>query len=189
VPLGAQRQRRQGRDRAEHLRGLCRWRLGAQTPVEHAHVLLYCAADRGATIRGTLPRGTGLLHNELYVRRLICNVQRYVKDPRSGKRRARVNPQHDLVGRFGIYSLHVAFLAELALWGGYWTADFARVGALGIACALFLILFVGLAFKPRARRRNASAASVGGYRSLVRVVYKRYRSSRAVAACSSRSGD
>ena len=36
------------------------------------------------TIRGHALRGTGLLHNELYVGRLVWNRQRYIKDPASG---------------------------------------------------------------------------------------------------------
>ncbi|HKF60731.1 MAG TPA: recombinase family protein, partial [Dongiaceae bacterium] len=44
------------------------------------------------TIRGHTLRGTGILHNELYVGRLIWNRQRYVKDPQTGKRLARLNP-------------------------------------------------------------------------------------------------
>src|SRR5262249_25677495 len=44
------------------------------------------------TIRGHALRGTGILRNELYVGRLVWNRQRYVKDPRTGKRLARLNP-------------------------------------------------------------------------------------------------
>ena len=44
------------------------------------------------TIRGHALRGTGILHNELYIGRLVWNRQRYVKDPHSGKRLARLNP-------------------------------------------------------------------------------------------------
>jgi site-specific DNA recombinase len=45
------------------------------------------------TIRGHALRRTGLLHNELYIGKLIWNKQRYVKDPTSGKRLARLNPE------------------------------------------------------------------------------------------------
>jgi hypothetical protein len=45
------------------------------------------------TIRGHVLRGTGLLHNELYVGRLVWNRQRYVKDPKTGRRVARLNPK------------------------------------------------------------------------------------------------
>ena len=44
------------------------------------------------TIRGHTLRGTGILHNELYIGRLVWNRQRYVKDPQTGKRLARLNP-------------------------------------------------------------------------------------------------
>ncbi len=44
------------------------------------------------TIRGHATRGTGVLHNELYIGRLVWNRQRYIKDPESGKRLARPNP-------------------------------------------------------------------------------------------------
>ena len=44
------------------------------------------------TIRGHTLRGTGILHNELYVGRLVWNRQRYVKDPQTGRRLARLNP-------------------------------------------------------------------------------------------------
>jgi site-specific DNA recombinase len=45
------------------------------------------------TIRGHAVRRTGLLHNELYVGNLVWNKQHYVKDPTSGKRLARLNPE------------------------------------------------------------------------------------------------
>ncbi len=45
-----------------------------------------------STIHGNLKRGTGILHNELYVGRLVWNRQRYLKDPDTGKRVARPNP-------------------------------------------------------------------------------------------------
>ena len=44
-------------------------------------------------IRGHRIRGTGLLNNELYVGQLIWNRLRYVKDPATGKRVSRLNPQ------------------------------------------------------------------------------------------------
>ena len=43
------------------------------------------------TIRGQVDRGTGLLNNPLYVGRLEWNRTSYVKDPRTGRRTARVN--------------------------------------------------------------------------------------------------
>ncbi|WP_339853702.1 recombinase family protein [Roseovarius nubinhibens] len=47
-----------------------------------------------STIYGNWRRGTGILNNELYVGRLIWNRQRYIKDPNTGKRQARMNPQN-----------------------------------------------------------------------------------------------
>ncbi len=52
---------------------------------------------RDTTIRGHRGRGTGLLNNELYIGRLVWNRQRYVKDPETGKRLARPNPQEEWV--------------------------------------------------------------------------------------------
>ncbi len=50
-------------------------------------------AWRDTTIRGHALRGTGILRNELYVGRLIWNRLRYVRDPNSGKRISRLNPE------------------------------------------------------------------------------------------------
>src|SRR5262249_3245736 len=47
------------------------------------------------TIRGHALRGTGILHNELYIGRLVWNRQRYVKDPHTGKRLGRLNPSSE----------------------------------------------------------------------------------------------
>ena len=48
---------------------------------------------RDTAIRGHRIRGTGLLNNELYVGRLVWNRLRYVKDPATGKRVSRLNPE------------------------------------------------------------------------------------------------
>ena len=45
-----------------------------------------------STIYGNWRRGTGLLNNELYTGKLVWNRQRYVKDPQTGRRLARLNP-------------------------------------------------------------------------------------------------
>src|SRR5687768_9053702 len=50
------------------------------------------AAWSPSTIHGHAGRGTGLLNNELYIGHLIWNRQRFVKDPDTGKRVARMNP-------------------------------------------------------------------------------------------------
>ena len=45
-----------------------------------------------STIHGNRQRGTGILNNELYIGRLVWNRLRYVKDPKTGKRVSRLNP-------------------------------------------------------------------------------------------------
>lgn len=52
-----------------------------------------------STINGNSKRGTGLLNNELYVGRLIWNRLRYVKDPTTGKRRSKPNPEDAFVSK------------------------------------------------------------------------------------------
>jgi len=49
------------------------------------------------SIRGHALRRTGILHNDLYNGRLVWNKQRYVKDPSTGKRLARINPQSEWI--------------------------------------------------------------------------------------------
>lgn len=51
----------------------------------------------GSTINGNRERGTGILNNELYIGRQIWNRLRYVKDPETGKRVSRLNPESDWV--------------------------------------------------------------------------------------------
>lgn len=50
-----------------------------------------------STIYGNWRRGTGILNNELYVGKLIWNRQRFIKDPATGKRQARLNPESEWV--------------------------------------------------------------------------------------------
>ena len=45
------------------------------------------------TVRGQRERGTGILNNEVYAVRIAWNRCSYVKDPRTGKRLARINPE------------------------------------------------------------------------------------------------
>lgn len=49
------------------------------------------------TIRGHRSRRTGIIHNELYVGQLVWNRQRYIKNPATGKRVARINPESEWV--------------------------------------------------------------------------------------------
>ncbi|ARC36771.1 recombinase family protein [Paracoccus yeei] len=50
-----------------------------------------------STIHGNRERGTGILNNELYVGRLVWNRLRYVKDPDTGRRVSRLNPESEWV--------------------------------------------------------------------------------------------
>ncbi|MFO1147568.1 MAG: recombinase family protein [Alsobacter sp.] len=52
-----------------------------------------------STIYGNWRRGTGLLNNELYAGVLVWNRQRFVKDPVTGKRQAKMNPPEQWVRR------------------------------------------------------------------------------------------
>jgi site-specific DNA recombinase len=49
------------------------------------------------TIRGHALRGTGLLRNELYIGKLVWNRLRYRKDPDTGRRLSRLNPQSEWI--------------------------------------------------------------------------------------------
>lgn len=50
-----------------------------------------------STIYGNPKRGTGILHNELYIGRLVWNKLRYLKDPDTAKRVSRPNPESEWV--------------------------------------------------------------------------------------------
>jgi hypothetical protein len=52
-----------------------------------------------STINGNRRRRNGILNNELYTGRITYNRQRFVKDPETGKRIARRNPEHEWVTR------------------------------------------------------------------------------------------
>ncbi|HHV67077.1 MAG TPA: recombinase family protein [Ochrobactrum intermedium] len=49
------------------------------------------------TIHGHAKRGTGILNNELYIGKLIWNRLRYLKDPSTGKRVSRLNPESEWI--------------------------------------------------------------------------------------------
>ncbi|WP_419914596.1 recombinase family protein [Hoeflea sp.] len=49
------------------------------------------------TIRGHVCRGTGIVNNELYAGVLVWNRLRYIKNPETGKRVSRVNPQSEWI--------------------------------------------------------------------------------------------
>ena len=66
--------------------------------LNHEHVPAPGGKDWGpSTIYGNWRRGTGVLNNELYVGRLVWNRQHYIKDPKTGKRQARMNPKSEWV--------------------------------------------------------------------------------------------
>ena len=50
-----------------------------------------------STIHGSAKRGNGILNNELYIGKLVWNRQRFIKDPDTGKRVSRLNPETDWV--------------------------------------------------------------------------------------------
>jgi site-specific DNA recombinase len=50
-----------------------------------------------STINGSRQRRNGILNNELYLGRITYNRQRFIKDPETGKRVSRLNPEHEWV--------------------------------------------------------------------------------------------
>jgi site-specific DNA recombinase len=50
-----------------------------------------------STINGNPKRGNGILNNEMYIGKLIWNRQRFIKDPDTGKRQARINPESEWI--------------------------------------------------------------------------------------------
>ena len=65
-----------------------------------------------STIYGNWQRGNGILNNELYVGRLVWNRQRFIKDPTTGKRQARMNPQAEWV----VQDVPALRIVEQELW-------------------------------------------------------------------------
>ncbi len=50
-----------------------------------------------STINGNAARGTGILNNGLYIGRLVWNRLRYLKDPMTGRRVSRLNPEREWI--------------------------------------------------------------------------------------------
>ncbi len=50
-----------------------------------------------STLHGNVKRGTGILNNEMYIGRLVWNRLRYIKNPETGKRVSRLNPQEEWI--------------------------------------------------------------------------------------------
>jgi site-specific DNA recombinase len=65
-----------------------------------------------STIHGSPKRGVGILNNELYVGRLVWNRLRYLKDPDTGKRVSRLNPESEWV----IQDVPELRIVEQAVW-------------------------------------------------------------------------
>ena len=65
-----------------------------------------------STIYGNRRRGTGILNNELYIGRLVWNRLKYVKDPDTGKRVSRLNPEEDWI----VTDVPELRLVDPALW-------------------------------------------------------------------------
>lgn len=66
-----------------------------------------------STLHGNRERGTGILNNELYLGRQIWNRLAYVKDPDTGKRVSRLNPEADWV----VTEVPELRIIDDALWG------------------------------------------------------------------------
>ncbi len=89
---------------AEVVRRICREYAAGHSPKKIAHTLNKegVPGPQGkqwgpSTIYGNRRRGTGIINNELYVGRLIWNRQRFLKDPDTGKRVARLNPEDEWI--------------------------------------------------------------------------------------------
>ena len=65
-----------------------------------------------STIHGNLERRNGVLNNELYVGRLVWNRQRFLKDPDTGKRIARPNPEAEWI----VQDVPELRIVDAALW-------------------------------------------------------------------------
>jgi len=50
-----------------------------------------------STIRGHAKRGTGIINNKLYIGRFVWNRQRFIKNPKTGKRVSRLNPESEWI--------------------------------------------------------------------------------------------
>jgi len=56
-----------------------------------------CGQWNASTINGNRLRRIGILNNELYLGRIIYNRQKFLKDPETGKRTARPNPEDEWI--------------------------------------------------------------------------------------------
>ena len=67
---------------------------------------------RISTICGSRQRRNGILHNELYVGRIVFNRQRFVRDPATRKRVSRPNPE----GEWKVQAVPELRILDQALW-------------------------------------------------------------------------
>lgn len=86
------------------IRRIFRWFAEGETPTAIADALNREGVPGpggrpwgATTIRGHRVRGTGILNNALYHGELIWNRQRFIKNPATGKRQARLNPEAEWV--------------------------------------------------------------------------------------------
>ena len=100
------------------------------------------------TIRGHASRGNGILNNELYIGRLVWNRQRFIKDPSTGKRVSRRNPEEDWI-RTAVPELRIVD-------DGLWRAAKARQAELA---KLFEATTIGVR-EARAKRFNMARRAV-----------------------------
>jgi site-specific DNA recombinase len=98
--------RRINESQADVVRQIFRWFALGRSPrriafdLNHAGIPAPGGAGWGAsTINGNGARGTGILNNELYIGRLVWNRLRYLKDPITGKRVSRLNPESEWIIR------------------------------------------------------------------------------------------
>ena len=80
----------------EYAEGLAPRQIAARLNCENVPSPRGCQWN-ASTINGNRQRRNGILNNELYIGRIIYNRQRFVKDPETGKRIARSNPEHEWV--------------------------------------------------------------------------------------------
>ena len=91
-------------EEAEIIRQIFRDYAAGISPKKIAHKLnkdgIACPSGKAwgaSTIYGNRRRGTGIINNELYIGRLVWNRQCFIKDPDTGKRITRLNPEKDWI--------------------------------------------------------------------------------------------
>ncbi|TRO87174.1 recombinase family protein [Glycocaulis profundi] len=106
-------------DEADVIRRIFREYSEGRSPRAIAHDLNAegIAAPRGSrwnasTINGNRARGYGILHNRLYAGEIVWNRVRMVKDPDTGKRVSRVNPEAD----WKVHAAEEYRIVEAELW-------------------------------------------------------------------------